>query len=347
MMDSTWRQVKNLSPSHVFMCDVWCQCAVGNILHIDVLQRLSFYFSTILYIYLSLHLFILLCIPFCNKTVNILPPSQTLQILNSVTYTNLHTDNSITEGQRNITLITTDTGSLTSDTLTILINVARRNDGPAVDLGGGEDINLAITYIENGPSVPIGLSHLIKVMDEEGNNISSMTIELVSTNGELDDGDYIFLRTPMALPFLFDPRTVVTDKLINISLPGDSVLYMQAIQAVRYINTEHEPTLFVNESTTLSREVIIRITDTSTTTLPETNEVRVIVTIQPINDNAPKIIINSDPVCTEDCRDSDAVIRQRFRRHLKSVKKRVRNTTHGSSSRVATVRNTVHVRLLV
>lgn len=284
--------------------------------------------------------------PFHNKMVNMMPLSQTLQILNSITYANLYTDNSVTEGQRNITLITTDTGSLTSNTLIILIDVAKRNDGPAIDLGGGENIDFAVTYIENGPSVPIGLSHLIRVIDEEEDKISSITFELVSINGELDDGDYIFLRTPMALPFLFDTNTVITDKLINISLTGDSILYTQAIQAVRYINTELEPTLFVNESTILSREVVIRITDVSTTPIPETNEVRVFITIQPVNDNAPKIIINSNPFCTEDCRDSDALstIRRRSPRHLKSGEKRKRSMTHGSSSNIAMVRGALHVR---
>ena len=63
-----------------------------------------------------------------------------------------------------------------------------------------------------------------------------------------------------------------------------------------------EPTLFVNGSH-LIREIVIRITDTSTLPAASTNEVRVTVKIEPINDNAPRIIINSDPVCTEDCRD--------------------------------------------
>ena len=226
------------------------------------------------------------------------------QILNSLTYTNLHSNNSVTDGRRNITLTTTDMGSLASTTLTILISVAERNDGPAIDLGGGENVDVVVTYIENSPPVAIGLSHLIEVMDEEGNNVSSVVIELVSTNGELDEGDTIFLRTPMALPFVRDPNTVVTKKLINITLTDDSASYTEAIQAVRYENTEREPTLFVNGTTNLSREVVIRITDASTMPSPTTNEVRVGVRIEPINDNAPRIIINSDPVCTEDCRDS-------------------------------------------
>lgn len=217
-------------------------------------------------------------------------------------YTNLHMNNLVIDGQRAITISANDTSGSISNTLTLLINVTERNDGPAIDLGNGNNAGFDVTYTENGPSVELGLSHMIQVMDEEGHNISSMVIQLVSTNGELDEGDILFLHTPMALPFISDPNTVITDRMISINLPGDSTDYTSALQAVRYINTENEPTLFVNGSY-LIREVVIRITDTSTLPAPSTNEVRVTVQIEPINDNAPRIIINSDPVCTEDYRD--------------------------------------------
>lgn len=220
--------------------------------------------------------------------------------------------------------------------------MAERNDGPAIDLGGGENEDFVVTYVENGPPVAIGLSHLIEVMDEEGNNVSSVTIELVSTNGELDAEDFIYLGTPMALPFVLDPNTVITGKLINITLTGDGASYTQAIQSVRYVNTREEPTLFVNGTTNLSREVVIRITDASTVPSPTTNEVRVRVRIEPINDNAPRIIINSDPVCTEDCRDSGVgkTISRRSigglrRGNQKRKRRRRRSTSYDSTSVVS------------
>ena len=262
------------------------------------------------------------------------------QILRSLTYTNLHTNDSVTDGQRSIAINATDTHTRSSNTLTLLIDVSKRNDGPAIDLGDGDDAGFTVTYTENGPSVAIGLNHLIQVMDEEGHNISSMFIELISTNGELDEGDLLFLRTPMALPLLFDPNTAITNRSINISLPGESAAYSDLLQAVRYVNTEPEPTLFVNGSK-LTREIVIRITDATILPAPTTNEVRVTVQIEPINDNAPRIIINSDPVCTEDCRDSDVVktvtrrsatplIRGTHRRHRRS-------TTHRGNTNSAAV----------
>lgn len=198
----------------------------------------------------------------------------------------------------------------------MLINVTERNDGPAINLGDGNDAGFTITYIENEPSVGIGLSHLIEVMDEEDHSISSMDIELVSTNGPLDDGDLLLLRTPVALPFIFDPNTTITTTMISINLPGESTNYTAALQAVRYINTEDEPTLYFN-GTKLNREIIIRITDV--TTDPATNEVRVIVEIEPINDNRPRITINSDPMCTYDYRTSDMMIGTINRRSVSST----------------------------
>ena len=184
--------------------------------------------------------------------------------------------------------------------------MAERNDGPAIDLGEGSDTGFAITYTENGPSVGIGLNHLIEVMDEEGQRISSMDIELVSTNGHLDEGDLLLLRTPVALPFLSDPDTIITTTLISINLPGESSNYTDALKIVRYINTEDEPTLYVN-GTRLNREIVIRVTDATIDPAPTTNEVRVTVEIEPINDNRPTITINSDPVCTIDYRSSDMI----------------------------------------
>ena len=227
--------------------------------------------------------------------------------MRSLTYTNLHTNDSVTDGRRVITISATDIGARVSNQmLTLLINVAERNDGPAINLGDGVNAGFTVTYTEGGPSVGIGLSHLIHVMDEEGHSISSMVIELVSTNGALDEGDLLFIRTPTLLHFVSDPNTNITERRISISLPGNSTDYIAVLQAVRYINTEIEPTLFVNGAK-LTREIVIRITDSNTEPAPTTNEVRVTVEIEPINDNAPRIIINSDPVCTKDFRDSSAV----------------------------------------
>ena len=256
-------------------------------------------------------------------------------------YTNLHMNNLVTDGQRTITISANDTSGTISNTLTLLINVTERNDGPAIDLGNGNNAGFEVTYTENGPSVPLGISHLIRVMDEEGHNISSMDIQLLSTNGELDEGDILFLHTPVALPFLSDPNTVITDRMISINFTGDGTDYTNALQAVRYINTEVEPTLFVN-GYRLIREVVIRITDASTLPAATTNEVRVTVQIEPINDNAPRIIINSDPVCTEDYRDREGevvTIRRRSAAPLmrNTHRRRRRSNTYSGKTNILAV----------
>ena len=141
--------------------------------------------------------------------------------------------------------------------------------------------------------------------DEEGHNVSSMSVELVSANGALDEGDIIFFRTPLSIPV---EHITVSTKMITVNFEADISVYTNIIRAIQYVNTEPEPTLFVKGTTTnLSREVVIRITDAPSVSLPTTNEVRIRVIINPINDNAPRIVINSDPVCTEDIRDSGVV----------------------------------------
>ena len=226
------------------------------------------------------------------------------QILRNLTYINLHTTDSVTDGRRTISISATDTeGRETEDTLTLLVDVAERNDGPAIDLGGGRDEDHTITFTEGEHSVAIGVGHLISVIDEEGHTVSGMEIELVATNGPLDEGDTLLIRSQDPLPFILDPNTTITNTRISISLPGNSSDYAAALQTVRYSNTEQEPTLYVN-GVKLIREIIVRITD-SAVPVPTTNIVTVMVEIEAINDNAPRIFINSDPMCTQDFRDTE------------------------------------------
>ena len=182
--------------------------------------------------------------------------------------------------------------------------VSERNDGPAVDLGAGSDAGFTITYTEGGHDVPIGLSHLISVMDEEGHTISGMDIELVAMNGDLDEEETLLIRSQEILPFILDEDTVFSRTMISISLPGSGSDYAAALQTVRYTNTKDEPTLFNVTGAKLQREIVIRIND-SALPVPTTNVVRVTVQIEAINNNAPRIIINSYPSCTQDIRDED------------------------------------------
>lgn len=239
------------------------------------------------------------------------------QILKSLIYTNLYTNNSVANGTRTLSISATDTGGrMSPNILTILVHVTNRNDGPAVYLGLDHD---QVNYTEGGQFVGIGVSYLISISDEEGDRVSSIDIELVATSGNLDPQDILFLLTRMDL----DPDSlVITETRITASSLESESDYVEVIRALRYINSEDEPTLFVN-GVRVHREIVMRITDEALAT----NVVRVPVEIEPINDNAPRIIINSDPVCTQDYRDSETTVMRRSVGPGPSVRRRRRSNT--------------------
>ena len=142
--------------------------------------------------------------------------SSLLQVLQTLTYLNLLTTNEVTDGRRSVTITAQDADNATSNQIEAYIYVMDRNDSPAIDLSGGIDMDFMVTYIENGQSVAITIAHLLDLMDEEGHVILNMSIELVTTRGNLDPDDTIFLRTPMALPFLSDPQTVIMPTFISV-----------------------------------------------------------------------------------------------------------------------------------
>ena len=247
--------------------------------------------------------------------------SSLLQVLQTLTYLNLLTTNEVTDGRRSVTITAQDADNATSNQIDAYIYVMDRNDGPAIDLGGGIDMDFMVTYIENGQSVAITIAHLLDLMDEEGHVILNMSIELVATSGILDPGDTIFLRTPMALPFLFDPQTVITPTFISVQRNTTPQEYIDILMSIRYSNSELEPTLFINDTGVYpNRVVIITVTDVNF----ESTVVRVGIEIQPVNDNAPVLFIDSDPAaCSQDYRDEDVVI-SRSRRDVRFASKQRR-----------------------
>lgn len=232
------------------------------------------------------------------------------QILRSLTYRNLHPDNRIIDGQRSIIITANDTFSYSSQQLTFSINVGDRNDAPVVNLGAGDEMDFMITFTENGSSIPIVLSHLVSIMDEENHNISRLTVELFSPNGVLNDTDAIFLRSPLALQFIEDFRIPPTTHLIDISLNATTATYRDALLSIFYVNEEDEPALFNATGDDLLR--VIRITIYDDNFLPEgqspnrssnfddnfgvgVSTIRVGVTIRPVNDHAPRILLRAEP----------------------------------------------------
>lgn len=215
----------------------------------------------------------------------------------------------MTDGQRNISITAQDAVGLNSSTIYVYINVMERNDGPAVDLGAGFDADRTIVYVEGGPSISLGLTNLIDIMDEEGQRIQSLSAALNSTNGMLDEEDTIFPQSPLFNPFIEDPNTIAGAKYFHVEGNFTTEQFIGALSSLRFINMKDEPTIFVNSSDTkLTREVIITVTDRN----QSSNKVRVRIDIQPINDNAPRIRLVTDPAsCSEDWSDVTLV---RYRR---------------------------------
>ena len=187
------------------------------------------------------------------------------------------------------------------------------------------------------------LSHLIDIMDEEMHNISSITIELIATNGNLDPSDSIFLRSPMSLLFLDNFATPPNTTFIHIALNATVDVYEQALRAIYFDNSEIEPTIFNVTGANLTRIVVIRITDTN---FPDsglenaelgttTTNIRIGINIQPMNDNRPRILILAEPdgcaMGSVNVSEAQANIRRRRRdvRAASSIRKR---SIHGFSN---------------
>lgn len=176
-------------------------------------------------------------------------------------------------------------------------------------------------------------------------NISSITVELIATNGKLDPSDSIFLRSPMSLLFLDNFATPPNTTFIHIALNATVDAYEQALRAIYFDNSEIEPTIFnaTGSGVNLTRVVVIRITDTNFPDSgldnaelgPTTTEIRIGINIQPINDNRPRILILAEPdgcaTGSVNVSDAQANIRRRRRdvRAASSIRKR---SIHGFSN---------------
>lgn len=201
---------------------------------------------------------------------------------------------------------------------------------------------LTVRFTENGDSVPIVLPHIVSIMDEESHNISRLTAELIATNGELDQSDAIFLRSPLALQFIDDFRTPPTTTLLDISLNATTATYTDALLSIFYDNDESEPTLFNSTGSLLLREVLITVYDNNFLQGGQTSDqtsnfddnfgvgrtmIRAAIEIVPINDNRPRIILRAVPSgCGVSSTESEATVvgMARRRRDVRAAASRTR-----------------------
>ena len=205
-------------------------------------------------------------------------------MLQSLRYLNTLTDNSVADGNRTAQLRVTDGGGATSNTVIMIVVVEDRNDEPTVI------IDDSINFEEGGTSIEIVTQHLVDIMDEEMDNISSIVIALSSPNGQLDQKERLFLRTPL-FPMLLD--AMVTKTEVTLDVEGTVEQYEEVLKAVRYINQEDEPTCFVSGEERLQRVITVMITDNNPIT-PSTVAHVIGINITLINDNAPRLMLRSD-----------------------------------------------------
>ena len=200
------------------------------------------------------------------------------------------------------------------------------------------NVDHTITFTEGGSSIPITQTFLASLTDEEGHNISRMTVELTAVNGLLDSEEALFFRTPNPLQAEFlgyiDEQS---STYISLTVNASVSLYQEALTSIFYLNAQEEPSVY-NASTgndRLIRIIVINITDANyidPNTDPadatdadmgvSTTTVRIGVEIDTINDNRPMILIRSDPEsCSTDSRDSAEadMAGTRRRRDIRSV----------------------------
>ncbi|XP_019864320.1 PREDICTED: uncharacterized protein LOC109593738 [Amphimedon queenslandica] len=206
------------------------------------------------------------------------------KVLQSLAYVNLLKNNSITNGVRNITLQITDIGDLDSSILTIMLTVRSRNDEPNLVID--EIIQYTETPTEPPENVHIVTLHLVSIIDEEMDNISSINITLTATNGALDENEQIYIAGSNDLL----NKAIVTSTSIYIPCEGTVTEYVQVLRSIKYVNSEEEPTYYANPATRekLQRVIIVELTDNNATS-PSTATHRILVNLTLINDNNPNI----------------------------------------------------------
>ncbi len=219
--------------------------------------------------------------------------------------------------------------------------------------GTGVNVDHTITFTEAGQSIPITQTFLTSLTDEEGHNISRLSVELIAVNGQLDTNEVLFFRTPTSQQAEF--RRFIeeeTNTFISISVNASVELYQEALTSIFYLNAEREPSLY-NSSTgnnRLIRVIVISITDANfidpnvdpadTTDADmgvSTTTVRIGIQITAINDNRPRILIRSDPdSCSIDSSDFESTATassERRRRDIRSVSRIQKRSISLSSSK--------------
>ena len=204
-------------------------------------------------------------------------------------------------GDRMIAITVFDLEGAASEQVQLFIEVTVVNDPPLLNIGNGLGANWTFYFTEfNSSSMdePSNEVHIVRqpfveIYDEENDPVSSLTIRLTVSNGELDPNEFLFIRSA-DLP-LFDNTTD-----IQFYSTGDYMVfygvahnrnYSDILKGIYYTNDEDEPSLYPLGN----RFILITITDTR----GASGSVYSIINTIPINDNKPVVFIRLHPGQTE------------------------------------------------
>lgn len=189
-----------------------------------------------------------------------------------------------------------------------MLAVRSRNDEPDVT------IDEVLQFTEGSSSVYIIRLDLIKIIDEEMDNIASMNVTLAATNGALDDEESILLQS--------DPlcnKEDITQYSIYIPCEGTVSQYEEVLRSIKYINEKDEPTYYANAATRekLQRVITIKLTDNNETS-PSTAVHHILVNLTLVNDNVPNITLGLTDTSCEAIRPGGSGINKRSARSVSS-----------------------------
>ena len=184
-----------------------------------------------------------------------------------------------------VSIIAIDEQGVESDSVDIYIDILTSNNETSEDTLNNETIVDTLQFTEGSTSIAIATPILLELIREENDDISELTVVLDAINGDLDDGDKLFLHTDQQ----YNTEENTSLSLIISSLESLDE-YINFLQSIRYINEEDEPTYFTsNGADELTRQVVIQVTSNGTPSSQTTY--RLLINMTLINDGKPIISI--------------------------------------------------------
>jgi hypothetical protein len=238
-----------------------------------------------------------------------------VQLLLSFLYKNNdHTEP--VEGTRTVTAVVQDGERTESQKVFIYINVTRKNDKPDVDLGVGKNRpdNTTFKEVEKGElSVGIHIAtlpHRVEISDEteELHYTTKVIVNLrASSCGQLDEGEeFIYFlgimpseltvsQVPSGFQITFEPKIEPPTTVEGITALND--MYEEALFDTRYLHAGDEPTVLCpgEPEKLLYRYIDVTVIDSGHP--PQNRTVTTRVEIIPVNDQAPKLIVQASGDC--------------------------------------------------